>query len=308
MSHIYICSGQGSFRPGMGKRLYEENEVFRTAFNAASSRIGEDVTSLCWGSRRVHVKADPFLSHVAIWVCSYAIYRALRERGDRPDVLMGHSLGEIISVGLSGALSLDDASDLISLRGRLFLENMKRCRSDLVAVLGPRDALLQVEQEAEAEGGIYPANYNTPGQMVFASSIDRVPRLGELARSAGARAIALKVGNGCHSPYVEGIDGPLRAKISSLVFRSPEVPVYSCSAMEWVTKETRLKELLTHHLLMPVHWHESLTSLRRIRGPVEFVDLSFSTVLKGLVMGWDRHATIVSAETLLTESNRDHSS
>lgn len=308
MSTAYICAGQGSFRPGMGKRLYEENETFRTAFDAASSRIGEDVASLCWGSRRVRVKTDPYLSHVAIWVCSYAVYRALQEREDRPAVLIGHSLGEIISVGLSGALSMDDACELISLRGRLFLENMKRSGSDLVAVIGPSDAVLRVASEIDAEAGIYPANYNTPEQMVFAASNEKVQRLSELARSAGARAVALRVGNGCHSPYVEDIDGPLRSKISSLHFRAPEIPYYSSSAMEWVTDEKRIPGLLSQHLLTPVHWHESLTDLRETLGSVEFVDLSYSNVLKGLVLGWDKHAPVISAETLLTESNRGRTS
>lgn len=303
MKTIFLSSGQGSFVPGMCKSEYDRIPAFRAAIDEISTVSGEDIPSLCWGSGRVKVKNDPYLSHVTLWASNYAMTRALASAGIIPDLLMGHSLGEIIAFCLSGALSLADACRLIAHRGRLFAENRERSASDLVAVIGEIDRLKAFTADIVSVPGVYPANFNTPMQVVFAITNRDAELFSDRARKAGLRSVPLKVGNGCHSPHVSEIHLPLAEFVDSLEITDPAVPIFSCVTSGIVDTAPQVKDILRQHVLCPVHWWETLDTLAaNSTGDFRLIDLSYSNAVKGLILGWSADAPLCQAEALLKET------
>lgn len=306
MKTIFLSSGQGSFVPGMGKSEYDRIPAFRAAIDEISASSGEDIPSLCWGSGRVKVKNDPYLSHVSQWASNYAMTRALEAAGITPDLLMGHSLGEIIAFCLSGALSLADACRLIARRGKLFAENRERSASDLVAVIGERESIKAFTADIVSVPGVYPANFNTPMQVVFAIANRDAELFSGRAREAGLRSVPLKVGNGCHSPHVSEIHLPLAEFVDSLEIADPAVPVFSCVTSAVVDTASQVKDILKRHVLCPVHWWETLDALAaNSGGDFRLIDLSYSNAVKGLVLGWRADAPLSQAEALLKETRNE---
>jgi|GEM_PF-2902228 len=303
MKTIFLSSGQGSFMPGMGQAEYDRIPIFRSAIDEIGNLSGEDLPSLCWGTRRNKVKNDPYLNHIVLWATNFAISKTFASVGIVPDILMGHSLGEIIAFCLSGAFSLNDACKLIARRGKLFAENKERSDSDLIAVIGETEKLNNFMLEINSFSNVYPANFNTPIQTVFAISNKDTETFLNKVRFTGLKAIPLKIGNGCHSPYVADIQGSLSDFIDTLDIVDPVIPVFSCVSSNLVNTAQQVREVLKKHVISPVHWWKSLDTLANIWGNnIQLVDLSYSNTIKGLVLGCNIKVRFVQAERLLKET------
>ncbi|TCW62200.1 ACP S-malonyltransferase [Treponema sp. J25] len=282
MKTIFLSSGQGSFVPGAGMSEYERIPVFSAAIDEISSILKEDIPSLCWGPSRVKVRNSPYLSHIALWALNYALYQSLKATGITPEFLMGHSLGEIISFCLSGALTISDACKLIAYRGMLFEENKKNNESDLVAVIGDHDQIGSFISEISVMPSIYAANFNLPTQVVFAIANKDIEIFNKFACKKGLRVVPLKIGNGCHSPYVASIQRQLETFVDSLDIDDPKVPVFSCVTSDVVIKATEVRNIIKQQILSPVHWWKTLDRVAQyLNNKFQFIDLNYSNVIKG---------------------------
>ncbi|MBN2353006.1 MAG: acyltransferase domain-containing protein [Spirochaetales bacterium] len=300
MKNVFLSGGQGSFEPGMGRRQYQDIPAFREALDEVSEAVGEDIPVLCWGGLRTRAKNDPYLSHVAIWAVNYAMFRTMKAHGIRPYYLLGHSLGEVISACLCGAFAFEDACALIALRGRLFAENRRTCRSDMHAAIGEPAAVANALDALKEIAGVYPVNYNTPKQVVFSVSDEQAPEFTAAAQKCGLRVVPLRVGNGCHSPFVGEIGDPLDRCLDGIAFREMEIPVFSAVTGSALVSSGALKDALKRHLLSPVRWWKTLEALDAECAPsYRFIDIGFSKSARGLVIGWNAKASVLQAESLL---------
>ncbi|MCX7655968.1 MAG: ACP S-malonyltransferase [Treponemataceae bacterium] len=304
MKKIFLCSGQGSFVPGVGKYEYDQITTFRDAVDRISAICELDIPYFCWGAGRIKVKNDPYLSHVVLWALSYAVTKVLWEREIKPDLIMGHSLGEIIAICLSGCIPLEDACALISYRGKLFKQNQEKNDSDMVAVIGDNDKIAWLLQETSVMAGVYIANYNTPSQVVFSMKNDLVEDFYHQISKKGLRTVKLNVGNGCHSPYVLEIQKNMEVFADSLFIEHPKTPVFSCITLDIVDTAEKVKDVLKKHVISSVRWWEGVNKVyERYDGNIKFVDLSYSNVLKGLVLNCGKDLMLLRAEGLLKEIN-----
>jgi [acyl-carrier-protein] S-malonyltransferase len=208
----------------------------------------------------------------AIFCASIAGWRGLG--GDvTPGAAAGHSLGELAALAAAGVLSVDDALELVVLRGRLMAEADDR--GSMIALVGA-DAgeAARVAEAAE----LTVANDNAPGQIVLAGDRDRFDRAEQVARELGRRTIRLPVAGAFHSPSMAPAVAPFRAALDEVELGEPEFTVFSCASARPFND---VRDELARALIRPVRWRETFAALHDA-GATRFVEVGPGKVLARL--------------------------
>jgi malonyl CoA-acyl carrier protein transacylase len=208
----------------------------------------------------------------AIFCASIAGWRSLPDDVE-PGAAAGHSLGELAALAAAGVISVDDALELVVLRGRLMAE--ADATGSMIALVGA-DA-------GEAAGiagdaGLTVANDNAPGQIVLAGDRDRFERVEELAEELGKRAIRLPVAGAFHSPSMAPAVAPFRAALDEVELSAPRFTVFSCASAEPFAD---VRDELARALIRPVRWRETFAALHDA-GATRFVEVGPGKVLARL--------------------------
>ncbi len=297
--YVFLCDGQGSVSPGFGKDLYDNDKVFKTAFEEVNSLLNIDCKELTWGKLKFKVKQNPYYAHIYCLCNQYALFKSLISRGIHCKIISGHSLGEIIAIILSGAVTLEDGTEWISYRGELFLQNMKS-NTEMVALIGKKELSFSLVDQLSKGLEIYIANHNSANQIIVSVKKTDLPVVFMEAINKKLRPVNLDLGNGCHSKFVEPIEEKLNEKINTFVFSTPSTKFYSASFNQFVEDPVLLKHLSKKHLLKDVEWESSICNLIAA-GNTEFIELGYSKILKGLLLDIDRKVTTNLALDLLAQ-------
>ena len=195
---------------------------------------------------------------------SLAILAAMRERGLEPDVVVGHSVGEFAALAAAGALGTGEAIGLVRERGLAMAEAARQRPGTMAAILGLEDE--EVEKLCRKIVGVWPANYNCPGQIVISGEHEAVEECCAEAESLGARrAIQLKVSGAFHSPLVARAADRLRPALDAVRFTEPLAPFMSTVTAK-VEPAQRLAALLVDQLTAPVRFTQAATRADPRRG------------------------------------------
>ena len=279
MRLLLLFPGQGSQGVGMGRSLWETYGPGREVFDEAEELLGWDLRGLCVdGPADLLTRTDN--AQVAIFVCSVATWRILEQRGVSFAVALGHSLGEYSALVATGQLTFADALRVVERRGKAMWACGERQAGTMAAVLGLEDA--EVDAVCREVGGVWPANYNAPGQVVVSGGLDSVARAGELARLRGAkRVLPLQVSGAFHSPLVAGAADELSGVLESAAV-SPAARGRFFSTTEVGYPETEeIRGVLLRQLTSPVRFSQSIAALADdVRAGVE---VGPGGVLAGLV-------------------------
>ena len=213
----------------------------------------------------------------AIFCAALAGWEQLR--GDvEPDLMAGHSLGEISALVAAEAISADDGLRLVSARGRLMQDAAEETGDGGMLAVRARDNRAPVHEVAEA-GGLSVANDNAPDQIVLSGAVAALEEAETALRERGVRAKRLPVAGAFHSPLMEPAVEPFRALVAETEVREPRVPVLSCVTAEpFDDIGLRLVEAITS----PVRWLDVMRSLES-RGAARFVETGPGRVLTNLV-------------------------
>jgi [acyl-carrier-protein] S-malonyltransferase len=295
MSKIAFCfPGQGSLEAGMGRDIAEAVPAAREVYLVGSEASGLDLEHLCFEAPLEEL-VETEVQQPALVATSLAILAALRERGIKPDVVVGHSVGEFAALASVGAMSVRDAIGLVRERGLAMAEAARQRPGTMAAILGLEDE--QVETLCRKILGVWPANYNCPGQIVVSGENEAVEECCAEAESLGARrAIRLKVSGAFHSPLVARASDRLKPAIDRVRFAEPVAPFMSTVTAK-VEPAHRLAALLVDQLTAPVRFTQSARELMR-EGVTTFVEVGPGNVLSGLVKRIDRGVKTVSVNNL----------
>jgi [acyl-carrier-protein] S-malonyltransferase len=295
MSKIAFCfPGQGSLEAGMGRDIAEAVPAAREVYRVGSEVSGLDLEHLCFEAPLEEL-VETDVQQPALVATSLAILAALRERGIKPDVVVGHSVGEFAALASVGAMSVRDAIGLVRERGLAMAEAARQRPGSMAAILGLEDE--QVETLCRKILGVWPANYNCPGQIVVSGENEAVEECCAEAESLGARrAIRLKVSGAFHSPLVARASDRLKPAIDKVRFAEPVAPFMSTVTAK-VEPAQRLAGLLVDQLTAPVRFTQSARELMR-EGVTTFVEVGPGNVLSGLVKRIDRGVKAVSVNNL----------
>jgi [acyl-carrier-protein] S-malonyltransferase len=290
MKIAFCFPGQGSQDVGMGRAIAAEFPEARAAYDEASEAVGFDVAKLCFeGSIEELTRTE--LQQPALVATSIACLRAVRTLGIEPDYVIGHSVGEYSALAAADAIGTGDAVALVRARGEAMAEAARETPGAMAAVLGLEDAV--VEELCLTIEGVWPANYNCPGQIVVSGENAAVDRLIEEAAARGARkTVKLRVSGAFHSPLVARAAERLRPAIAKATWRDPAPPFMSTVSAK-IEDAQRIGSLLVDQLTGPVRFTQAVRGL--VKDGVEmFVEIGPGQVLSGLLRRCDRSLRTIS--------------
>jgi len=288
----YIFPGQGAQFTGMGLDIYEKSPLAQELFEKANEILGFSITDIMFEGTPEQLK-ETKVTQPAIFLHSVILAKVL---GDdfQPEMVAGHSLGELSALVANGVLSFEDGLKLVSKRA---LAMQKACEiqpSTMAAVLGLEDEIVE-ETCKEIDGVVVAANYNCPGQLVISGEIKAVEKACEVLTEKGARrALLLPVGGAFHSPMMEPAREELAAAIEGTVFNMPSCPIYQNVIASAVTDPVEIKKNLMVQLTAPVRWTQSIQKMIA-DGGTEFIEVGPGSVLRGLMRKIDRTVTAGAA-------------
>jgi len=289
----YVFPGQGAQFSGMGKDLYDSSPSAKEMFNKANEILGFDITKIMFEGTDEELKQTK-VTQPAIFLHSTILATCLGE-DFKPDMVAGHSLGELSSLVAIKTLSFEDGLRLVYQRALAMQKACEAEPSTMAAILGLEDDVVE-KICAKIDGVVVPANYNCPGQLVISGAIPAVEKACEKLTEAGAkRALMLPVGGAFHSPLMEPARTELAAAIEATTFNTPICPVYQNVTASAVSDPIGIQKNLVAQLTAPVKWTQTMNTMIA-DGCAEVVEVGPGKVLQGLFKKVDRAFPTSSAE------------
>ena len=288
----YIFPGQGAQFTGMGLDLYEKFPLAQEYFEKANSILGFSITDIMFEGTAEQLK-ETKVTQPAIFLHSVILAKVLGDSFE-PEMVAGHSLGELSALVANGVLTFEDGLKLVSKRALAMQKACEAAPSTMAAVLGLADDIVE-DACAEIDGVVVAANYNCPGQLVISGEIAAVEKACEVLTEKGARrALLLPVGGAFHSPMMEPAREELAAAIEATEFRKPTCAVYQNVVAKAVTNPNEIKENLIAQLTAPVKWTQCIQAMIA-DGGTEFIEVGPGKVLQGLMRKIDRSVAASAA-------------
>jgi [acyl-carrier-protein] S-malonyltransferase len=290
----FCFPGQGSLEAGMGREVAEAYPEAMEVFELGSAACGLDLQHLCFEAPLQEL-VETEVQQPALVATSLALLAALRKRGIKPDFVIGHSVGEFAALAAAKVLDAFETIHLVRERGLAMAEAARANPGSMAAILGLDDDV--VERICRKILGVWPANYNCPGQLVVSGHHLAVDECCAAAEWEGARrTVKLKVSGAFHSPLVARAAERLRPAVERVRFSEPVAPVMSTVTAR-LESAKRLAPLLVDQLTAPVRFTQAASSLIR-EGANTFVEVGPGNVLSGLVKRIDRSVKAVSVNSL----------
>ena len=289
----YVFPGQGAQFTGMGKDLYDVSEEAKILFEKANDILGFRITDIMFEGEAEELKQTK-VTQPAIFLHSTILAKLLGHHF-QPEMVAGHSLGEISALTAAGVLAFEDGLKLVSKRALAMQAACEAEPSTMAAILGLENEVVEGVCE-KVEGIVVAANYNCPGQLVISGTVDAINDACELLKEAGARrALVLPVGGAFHSPLMEPARAELAKAIEATTFNTPICPVYQNVTASAVTDPNEIKENLVAQLTAPVRWTQTMHQMIA-DGVSGFTEVGPGKVLQGLIKKVDRKMPTESAE------------
>lgn len=285
MSKAYVFPGQGAQFVGMGKDLYDNSDLAKDLFEKANDILGFSITDIMFSGTDEELKQTK-VTQPAIFLHSVILAKVL---GDdfKPDMVAGHSLGELSALVANGTLEFEDGLKLVSKRALAMQKACEAEPSTMAAILGLEDEVVEKVCE-EIDGIVVAANYNCPGQLVISGAVSAIDEACEKLTEAGAkRALKLPVGGAFHSPLMEPARAELAAAIEATTFNNPACPVYQNVTASAVSDPEEIKKNLVAQLTAPVRWTQTMHAMIA-DGCSSVTEVGPGRVLQGLFKKVDR--------------------
>jgi [acyl-carrier-protein] S-malonyltransferase len=278
----------------MGKDVAEAVPEAMAVYDAGSESSGMDLKALCFDSP-VEALVETEVQQPALVATSLAFDAALRSRGIAPGFVVGHSVGEFAALGSAQSISVRDAIAIVRHRGLAMAAAAKEHPGSMAAILGLADEA--VENLCNKIAGVWPANYNCPGQLVISGetlSVDEA--CAEAEREGARRAVRLRVSGAFHSPLVARAGDVLRPAIEK-VHLAEGRSAFMSTVTAKLEDAQRYRELLIEQLTAPVKFTQSARALIN-HGVTTFVEVGPGNVLSGLLKRIDRSVRVLSVRDL----------
>lgn len=294
----FLFAGQGAQAPGMGKELAENFKCADDVFNEACEAVGFDIKDMIFNgdSETLMITEN---TQPTIVTMSVAALRVLEEKGIRPDVVAGLSLGEYTAHIASGSIGFADGVRLVKKRGKYMQEEVPVGEGAMAAIiaLAPEQVIACCEKASEL-GVCSPANFNCPGQIVVSGAVAAVEKCCELCKEAGAkRAMKLPVSAPFHCAMLKGAGEKLSKELEDVQISKMQIPVITNVTADYVKSEDDIKPLLVQQVSSSVRWEDGIRRMLA-DGVDTFVEVGPGKALSGFMKKITKDAAVFNVEDM----------
>lgn len=293
---VFLFSGQGAQKVGMGKDFHESSATARELFQRADEVLGFPLSKTMFEGPEEELTRTS-RCQPALYLHGLVALALLRERvgGLNPVAAAGLSLGEFTAHAAAGTFSFEDGLRLVARRGEFMEDACAATRGAMAALIGGEEEAVKA---LAAECGVDVANFNAPGQIVLSGTVEGIDAAVEKARDHGIRrAIKLNVAGAYHSRLMQSAQDQLATVLAEVPVRTPAIPVVCNFGASVVADPAEIRSMLEKQVTGSVRWTESIRLLCE-RGQRHFIELGPGKVLAGLVAKIDKEATVHSVEDL----------
>jgi [acyl-carrier-protein] S-malonyltransferase len=267
----WVYPGQGSQSIGMANHLLE---VGQAKFAQAQEILGWSVVDMCNSS--IDTLSQTQFTQPCLYTISAILTDQLKQEGQMPHLVAGHSLGEYSALYCAGVWDFADGLELVKQRAQLMSQAQG---GKMTALIGFDRAQLEAIVAQEPEVVI--ANDNSPEQVVISGTESAVDRV--VSQIKVKRAIPLPVSGAFHSPMMQEAQAQLAVRIAQAPWRAPQMPVLLNSDPHTpLTDPHTLCHRLQHQITAPVRWREISLYLAQ-QGFTKAIEVGPGKVLTGLI-------------------------
>lgn len=290
----FVFSGQGDQYPGMGRELAQKYPSAAGVFEMCD-RIRPGTSAQCFCGSEDELK-ETKNTQPCLFAVELAAARVLLDMGVCPAALAGFSLGEVTAATVGGVFSEEEGFDLICRRGELMQREAEKFDTSMAAVV--RLSEETVRQICGRYPDVYPVNFNCPGQIAVSGLSEHMPNLFADVKSAGGKALPLKVKGGFHSPFMNEAAKDFEELLTAASIKAADIPLYSNVTAQPYTKDVAM--LLSKQICSPVRWEETVRNMIAC-GIGTFVEIGPGRTLTNLIKKIDGNVTAMTVFEYLAE-------
>ncbi|WP_293097441.1 type I polyketide synthase [Moorena sp. SIOASIH] len=283
----FLFTGQGSQYVNMGRQLYQKAPTFREAINQCNEIINTVETFQETSLREILYPGNDSLdssllgqtayTQPALFAIEYALFKLWESWGIKPDVVMGHSVGEYVAATVAGVFSVEDGLKLIAARGAIMQKSPTG--GEMVSVIASESkvrALLEPYTEKVTIAAI-----NGPENTVISGESEAVRAIATNLESAGIKTKFLQVSHAFHSPMMEPILAEFKTVAKEITYSQPRIPLISNVTGQQVGAEISSAEYWVNHIRQPVRFAQSMITLYQKKCQL-FLEIGPKPILLGM--------------------------